>query len=157
MCPRWEWNVGSVLKLVCDSRSPCKCAWSHSAWRGVDGVEPSCVQPWPGWTVARGSNAPSVINSMKVRSRTGKLKQNSWSPNLQSNLSVGANHQSCSNFTTLESKKFEFKFSFFCSSVPWQHYQPTNGVEGARVDRNKRPELSMGSYEILTSQQVQFT
>lgn len=48
-------------------------------------------------------------------------------------------------------------FYVFCSSVPWQHYQPTNGVEGARVDKDKRPELSMGSYEILSSQKVRFT
>lgn len=54
-------------------------------------------------------------------------------------------------------KNFEFNYSLFCSSVPWQHYQPTDGVEGARVDTNKRPELSMGSYEILASQQVRFT
>lgn len=43
-----------------------------------------------------------------------------------------------------------------CSLVPWQHYQPTNGVEGARVDKDKRPELSMGSYEILSPQKVKF-
>lgn len=97
------------------------------------------------------------IEKGEAKAEPLKKKTNSWSPNLQSNLSVDANHQSCSNFTTLESKNFEFKFKFFCSTVPWQHYQPTNGVEGARVDRNKRPELSMGSYEILTSQQVQFT
>ncbi|XP_006809662.1 protein transport protein Sec24C [Neolamprologus brichardi] len=36
--------------------------------------------------------------------------------------------------------------------VPWQHYQPTNGVNGVRVDKEKRPELSTGSYEILNSQ-----
>ena len=48
-------------------------------------------------------------------------------------------------------------FCIFFSLVPWQHYQPTNGVEGARVDKDKRPELSMGSYEILSSQKVKFT
>ncbi|MED6248142.1 hypothetical protein ATANTOWER_027532 [Ataeniobius toweri] len=43
----------------------------------------------------------------------------------------------------------------FCgkfSEVPWQQYQPTKGVEGVRVDKDKRPELSMGSYEILNSE-----
>ncbi|XP_034727343.1 protein transport protein Sec24C isoform X2 [Etheostoma cragini] len=43
----------------------------------------------------------------------------------------------------------------FCGKlceVTWQHYQPTKGVEGVRVDKDKRPELSMGSYEILNSQ-----
>ncbi|XP_008286897.1 protein transport protein Sec24C [Stegastes partitus] len=43
----------------------------------------------------------------------------------------------------------------FCgklSEVLWQHYQPTKGVEGVRVDKDKRPELSMGSYEMLSSQ-----
>lgn len=44
-----------------------------------------------------------------------------------------------------------------CVSVPWQHYQPTKGVEGVRVDNDVRPELSMGSYEILNSQKVRFT
>lgn len=43
---------------------------------------------------------------------------------------------------------------FSCVSVPWQHYQPTNGVNGVRVDKEKRPELSTGSYEILNSQKV---
>lgn len=41
-----------------------------------------------------------------------------------------------------------------CVSVPWQHYQPTRGVEGVRVDKDLRPELSKGSYEILHSQKV---
>uniref|UniRef100_A0AAZ3QRS2 Protein transport protein Sec24C-like n=1 Tax=Oncorhynchus tshawytscha TaxID=74940 RepID=A0AAZ3QRS2_ONCTS len=44
----------------------------------------------------------------------------------------------------------------FCGKlreVGWQHYQPTQGVEGNRVDREQRPELSLGSYEILDSQQ----
>ncbi|XP_041691975.1 protein transport protein Sec24C [Coregonus clupeaformis] len=44
----------------------------------------------------------------------------------------------------------------FCGKlceVGWQHYQPTLGVEGNRVDREQRPELSLGSYEILDSQQ----
>lgn len=45
-------------------------------------------------------------------------------------------------------------FYYSCASVPWQHYQPTKGVDGARVDKDKRPELSMGSYEILESQKV---
>lgn len=40
------------------------------------------------------------------------------------------------------------------ASVPWQHYQRTKGVEGVRVDKDTRPELSMGSYEILGSQKV---
>ncbi|XP_055017674.1 protein transport protein Sec24D isoform X2 [Boleophthalmus pectinirostris] len=43
----------------------------------------------------------------------------------------------------------------FCgklSEVPWQFYQPTKGVEGVRVDKKKRPELSMGSYEVIHSQ-----
>lgn len=44
-----------------------------------------------------------------------------------------------------------------CVSVSWQHYQPTKGVEGFRIDKDKRPELHMGSYEILKSQKVSFT
>nr|XP_040051121.1 protein transport protein Sec24C isoform X2 [Gasterosteus aculeatus aculeatus] len=47
---------------------------------------------------------------------------------------------------------------FFCpfcgklSEVPWHQYQPTRGPEGVRVDRDQRPELSMGSYETLGPQ-----
>lgn len=44
-----------------------------------------------------------------------------------------------------------------CVAVSWQHYQPTRGAEGVRVDQDKRPELSMGSYEILGSQKVSVT
>ncbi|CAL8248465.1 unnamed protein product [Merluccius merluccius] len=40
----------------------------------------------------------------------------------------------------------------FCgkfNDVPWQHYQPTTGVAGLRVDWDQRPELHKGSYEII--------
>ncbi|KAG7480811.1 hypothetical protein MATL_G00060150 [Megalops atlanticus] len=43
---------------------------------------------------------------------------------------------------------------FFCpfcgklAEVPWQYYQPTNR-QGRRVDSEHKPELSLGSYEIL--------
>ncbi|XP_055080344.1 protein transport protein Sec24C [Periophthalmus magnuspinnatus] len=43
----------------------------------------------------------------------------------------------------------------FCgkvSEVAWQFYQPTKGAEGVRVDKEKRPELCMGSYEVIHSQ-----
>ncbi|KAG7489059.1 transport protein Sec24C-like isoform X1 [Solea senegalensis] len=49
-------------------------------------------------------------------------------------------------------QRFYCPFCGKLSEVPWQHYQPTKGVEGARVDKDKRPELSMGSYEILGSE-----
>ncbi|XP_069543883.1 protein transport protein Sec24C isoform X1 [Brachyistius frenatus] len=49
-------------------------------------------------------------------------------------------------------QRFHCSFCGKLSEVPWQHYQPTKGVEGVRVDTAKRPELSMGSYEILNSQ-----
>ncbi|KAM9360127.1 protein transport protein Sec24C [Symphorus nematophorus] len=49
-------------------------------------------------------------------------------------------------------QRFYCPFCGKLSEVPWQHYQPTKGVEGVRVDKDKRPELSMGSYEILNSQ-----
>ncbi|XP_062241021.1 protein transport protein Sec24C [Platichthys flesus] len=49
-------------------------------------------------------------------------------------------------------QRFYCPFCGKLSEVPWQHYQPTKGVEGARVDKDKRPELSLGSYEILHSQ-----
>ncbi|XP_034397666.1 protein transport protein Sec24C [Cyclopterus lumpus] len=49
-------------------------------------------------------------------------------------------------------QRFYCPFCGKLSEVPWQHYQPTRGVEGVRVDKDNRPELSMGSYEILHSQ-----
>ncbi|XP_039906313.1 protein transport protein Sec24C isoform X2 [Simochromis diagramma] len=49
-------------------------------------------------------------------------------------------------------QRFYCPFCGKLSEVPWQHYQPTNGVNGVRVDKEKRPELSTGSYEILNSQ-----
>ncbi|XP_022608523.1 protein transport protein Sec24C-like isoform X1 [Seriola dumerili] len=49
-------------------------------------------------------------------------------------------------------QRFYCPFCGKLSEVPWQHYQPTRGVEGVRVDKDKRPELSLGSYEILNSQ-----
>ncbi|XP_036955278.1 protein transport protein Sec24C isoform X1 [Acanthopagrus latus] len=49
-------------------------------------------------------------------------------------------------------QRFYCPFCGKLSEVPWQHYQPTKGVEGVRVDKDKRPELNMGSYEILNSQ-----
>ncbi|XP_029960116.1 protein transport protein Sec24C [Salarias fasciatus] len=49
-------------------------------------------------------------------------------------------------------QRFYCPFCGKLSEVKWQHYQPTKGAEGVRVDRDKRPELSLGSYEILRSQ-----
>ncbi|XP_029365902.1 protein transport protein Sec24C [Echeneis naucrates] len=48
-------------------------------------------------------------------------------------------------------QRFYCPFCGKLSEVPWQHYQPTNGVEGVRLDKDKRPELSLGSYEILNT------
>ncbi|KAI5613062.1 protein transport protein Sec24C [Silurus asotus] len=44
-------------------------------------------------------------------------------------------------------QRFYCPFCGKVTEVPWQSYQPTN--KGQRVDREKRPELSLGSYEIL--------
>jgi len=41
-----------------------------------------------------------------------------------------------------------------CVSVPWQYYHPTMGVEGVRVDRDQRPELCLGSYEMIHPNKV---
>ncbi|KAG7236466.1 hypothetical protein INR49_000840 [Caranx melampygus] len=41
-------------------------------------------------------------------------------------------------------QRFYCPFCGKLSEVPWQHYQPTKGVEGVQVDRDKRPELSLG-------------
>ncbi|XP_029017006.1 protein transport protein Sec24C isoform X2 [Betta splendens] len=49
-------------------------------------------------------------------------------------------------------QRFYCPFCGKLTEVPWQHYQPTKGVNGDRVDKDKRPELSMGSYEILNTQ-----
>ncbi|XP_070821357.1 protein transport protein Sec24C [Chaetodon trifascialis] len=49
-------------------------------------------------------------------------------------------------------QRFYCPFCGKLSEVPWQHYQPTKGSEGVRMDNDKRPELSTGSYEILSSQ-----
>ncbi|KAF4074319.1 hypothetical protein AMELA_G00238050 [Ameiurus melas] len=47
-------------------------------------------------------------------------------------------------------QRFYCPFCGKLTEVPWQSYQPTN--KGQRVDRDKRPELSLGSYEILETQ-----
>ncbi|XP_041855130.1 protein transport protein Sec24C isoform X3 [Melanotaenia boesemani] len=49
-------------------------------------------------------------------------------------------------------QRFYCPFCGKLTEVPWQHYQHTKGVEAVRVDKDTRPELSMGSYEILNSQ-----
>ncbi|TNM89361.1 hypothetical protein fugu_003595 [Takifugu bimaculatus] len=54
-------------------------------------------------------------------------------------------------------QRFHCPFCDKLTEVPWQHYQPTNGVQGARVDKDKRPELSMGSYEVLSAEKVKFS
>ncbi|KAM8885811.1 protein transport protein Sec24C isoform 2-T2 [Spinachia spinachia] len=46
-------------------------------------------------------------------------------------------------------QRFSCPFCGTLSEVPWHHYQPTRGPQGVRVDRDQRPELSMGSYETL--------
>ncbi|KAL0979026.1 hypothetical protein UPYG_G00179480 [Umbra pygmaea] len=50
-------------------------------------------------------------------------------------------------------QRFYCPFCGNVSEVGWQHYHPTKGVQGNRLDRDKRPELSLGSYEILDNQQ----
>lgn len=47
-------------------------------------------------------------------------------------------------------QRFYCPFCDKLNEVPWQSYQPTN--QGRRVDCEKRPELSLGSYEILEKQ-----
>ncbi|XP_058230725.1 protein transport protein Sec24C isoform X1 [Hemibagrus wyckioides] len=49
-------------------------------------------------------------------------------------------------------QRFYCPFCGKLTEVPWQSYQPTN--KGLRVDREKRPELSLGSYEILETPKV---
>ncbi|KAI7813287.1 putative protein transport protein Sec24C [Triplophysa rosa] len=44
-------------------------------------------------------------------------------------------------------QRFYCPFCDKLSEVPWQSYQPTN--QGRRVDLERKPELSLGSYEIL--------
>ncbi|XP_016297303.1 protein transport protein Sec24C [Sinocyclocheilus anshuiensis] len=47
-------------------------------------------------------------------------------------------------------QRFYCPFCDKLNEVPWQSYQPTN--QGRRVDCEKKPELSLGSYEILEKQ-----
>ncbi|XP_059407126.1 protein transport protein Sec24C isoform X2 [Carassius carassius] len=47
-------------------------------------------------------------------------------------------------------QRFYCPFCHKLNEVPWQSYQPTN--HGRRVDCEKKPELSLGSYEILEKQ-----
>ncbi|XP_072520752.1 protein transport protein Sec24C [Salminus brasiliensis] len=47
-------------------------------------------------------------------------------------------------------QRFYCPFCGKLTEVPWQSYQPTN--KGHRIDREKKPELSLGSYEILETQ-----
>ncbi|KAM6930979.1 protein transport protein Sec24C [Xenentodon cancila] len=49
-------------------------------------------------------------------------------------------------------QRFYCPFCGKLTDVPWKHFQPTRGVEGDRVDKDERPELSLGSYEITASQ-----
>ncbi|XP_061586196.1 uncharacterized protein si:dkey-13n15.2 [Cololabis saira] len=49
-------------------------------------------------------------------------------------------------------QRFSCPFCEKLTEVPWKHFQPTRGVEGDRVDKDERPELSLGSYEITASQ-----
>ncbi|XP_017283266.1 protein transport protein Sec24C isoform X2 [Kryptolebias marmoratus] len=49
-------------------------------------------------------------------------------------------------------QRFYCPFCGKLSEVSWQHYQPTKGPAGVRVDEDRRPELSLGSYEKLHSE-----
>ncbi|XP_037536127.1 protein transport protein Sec24C [Nematolebias whitei] len=49
-------------------------------------------------------------------------------------------------------QRFYCPFCGKLSEVSWKHYQPTKGAAGVRVDKDKRPELSLGSYETLHSE-----
>ncbi|XP_012992033.3 protein transport protein Sec24C isoform X2 [Esox lucius] len=50
-------------------------------------------------------------------------------------------------------QRFYCPFCGNLSEVRWQHYHPTKGVQGDRLDKDKRPELSLGSYELLDHEQ----
>ncbi|XP_066511342.1 protein transport protein Sec24C-like isoform X1 [Hoplias malabaricus] len=47
-------------------------------------------------------------------------------------------------------QRFYCPFCGKLTEVPWQSYQPTN--KGQRIDHEKKPELSLGSYEIVETQ-----
>nr|XP_015815958.2 protein transport protein Sec24C [Nothobranchius furzeri]XP_015815959.2 protein transport protein Sec24C [Nothobranchius furzeri] len=49
-------------------------------------------------------------------------------------------------------QRFHCPFCGKVSQVPRRLFQPTGGVGGTRVDKDRRPELSLGSYEILHSE-----
>ncbi|XP_077377818.1 protein transport protein Sec24C [Festucalex cinctus] len=46
-------------------------------------------------------------------------------------------------------QRFRCPFCDKLTEVPWQQYQPTDGVDGVRLDRDQRPQIHMGSYEVL--------
>ncbi|XP_063051501.1 protein transport protein Sec24C [Engraulis encrasicolus] len=46
-------------------------------------------------------------------------------------------------------QRFHCPFCGKFTEVPWAQYQHTTGSHGRRVDTERRPELSLGSYEIL--------
>ncbi|XP_013866628.1 protein transport protein Sec24C isoform X2 [Austrofundulus limnaeus] len=49
-------------------------------------------------------------------------------------------------------QRFYCPFCGKLSEVSWQQYQHTTGPEGVRIDKDKRPELSLGSYETFQSE-----
>ncbi|XP_024113749.1 protein transport protein Sec24C isoform X2 [Oryzias melastigma] len=49
-------------------------------------------------------------------------------------------------------QRFYCPFCGKLNEVAWKHYQPTTGVNGVRVDADLRPELSLGSYEVISPQ-----
>ncbi|RVE67820.1 hypothetical protein OJAV_G00085710 [Oryzias javanicus] len=49
-------------------------------------------------------------------------------------------------------QRFYCPFCGKLNEVAWKHYQPTKGVNGVRVDADHRPELSLGSYEVISSE-----
>ena len=61
-----------LVCVVVVSRSPSRSVRSQSVFGVVVVAEPPCARPWVGRTVVRGSIAPSVVNSVKVRGRSGQ-------------------------------------------------------------------------------------
>lgn len=111
----------------------CQCVRQEILLRAVCTAGPSWALLWAGRTAGKDSTVLSVTNSPKV----------------------------CLVWPTVI-LSFQVKAVHICPAilaqtcvfliVSWRFYQPTN--QGRRVDWEKKPELSLGSYEILEKQTV---
>lgn len=127
-------HLNMNYSFTCVFRSVmCQCVRREIVLRAVCTAGPSWALLWAGRTAGKDSTVLSVTNSTRVCLV--------W-PTVILSVQVKAVHicppilaQTCALLI-----------------VSWRSYQPTN--QGRRVDWEKKPELSLGSYEILEKQTV---